>query len=423
MTAPRNPNRSPRHFEFNYSPVLNLFDSDFVDLRYKYKDYVPFGDDNNLPRQLIKLAREVPVHRAILNSKTSYISGQGIQSTDAATHRFLEHPNNIKESFAYILKKLVFDYLTFDNCYYEIVTNRKQSFVYCYHQDATHVRLHVDGKHALIHPYWDMYAGMKDEYLQVVSLFPEASKGKDGLYHSIIQLKDYEPEFFYYGVPSYFAGVRNIIIAGLTNVWNQSRLESSFATAGLLIIPGVNSDEAADELDKLFNEYKGALGSKASEIIIQYLSDLAPGISSQEAKFIAFEKQVEGNWLALHTQAEISLITIHNWFKTLTPYSDEKSTYDAGRILNEYEVAMATVIQPIQEIFIQSFQTTLSSYGISLKDFEIINKPPISRINPMKYVWEVRRDSGLDFDKTDPVQKLLVLQLKNIYPSADTLSV
>jgi len=84
---------------------------------------------------------------------------------------------------------------------------------------------------------------------------------------------------------------------------------------------------------------------------------------------------------------------------------------------------MATVIQPIQEIFVQSFQTTLSAYGISLKDFEIINKPPISHINPMKYVWEVRRDSGLDFDKTDPVQKLLVLQLKNIYPSADTLSV
>ena len=423
MTAPRNPNRSPRHFEFNYSPVLNLFDSDFVDLRYKYKDYVPFGDDNNLPRQLIKLAREVPVHRAILNSKTSYISGQGIQSTDAATHRFLEHPNNIKESFAYILKKLVFDYLTFGNCYYEIVTNRKQSFVYCYHQDATHVRLHVDGKHALIHPYWDMYAGMKDEYLQVVSLFPEASKGKDGLYHSIIQLKDYEPEFFYYGIPSYFAGIRNVIISGLTNIWNQTRLESSFATPGLLVIPGVNSDEAADELDAMFQQYKGALSSKANEIIIQYLSDLGPGISSQEAKFISFNRDKEDNWTSLHKQSEISLITIHNWFRTLTPYSDEKAGFDSGRILNEYDIAISTVIHPIQEVFIQSLETSLSECNLQFKDFEFINTPPISRINPMKYVWEIRRDTGLDYDKTDPVQKLLVLQLKNIYPSSDTLNI
>ena len=68
--------RPPRFFEFNYSPVLNLFDTDHVALRVNYRDFVPFGDDNALPRQLIKLSREVPVHRAILNSKTTYILGQ-----------------------------------------------------------------------------------------------------------------------------------------------------------------------------------------------------------------------------------------------------------------------------------------------------------------------------------------------------------
>jgi hypothetical protein len=353
-----------KFYEFNYAPVLNLFDSDFVDLRVNWKDYVPLGDDNSLPRQLIKLAREVPVHRAILNSKTNYILGQGIQSSDPGTQQFLRYPNNQKEPFWYLLKKLVFDYLTFGNCYYELVTNKKKAFAFLYHQDATRVRMHVDGKQALIHSNWDHFKGMNDEHLQVVSLFPSASKGKDGLYHSLVQIKDYEPEFYFYGIPSYFAGVRNVIIAGLTNIWNQARLESSFASAGLLIIPGVNSDEAADELDKLFKEYKGALGTKANEIIIQYLSDLGPGINAQEAKFIEFAKQVEGNWINLHKQAEISLITIHNWFKTLTPYSDEKGTYESDRILNEYEVAMSTVIQPVQEIFIYSLTSTLAAYGM-----------------------------------------------------------
>ena len=47
----------PRFFEFNYTPVLSLFDTDFVDYRVNYKDFIPFGDDNALPRQLIKLAR------------------------------------------------------------------------------------------------------------------------------------------------------------------------------------------------------------------------------------------------------------------------------------------------------------------------------------------------------------------------------
>ena len=415
--------QTTRFFEFNYAPVLDLFDTDYIASRTNYQDYIPFGDDNALPRQLIKLAREVPVHRAILNSKTNYIIGQGIQSSDSATSRFINLSNNIREPFLYTLKKLCFDYLTFGNCYYELVSNKKKSFVFVYHQDASRVRLHVDGKQVLIHPCWDLFKGKDDKDLQTLALFPEFSKGPDGLLHSIVQIKDYEPEFFYYGIPSYFAGIRNVIISGLTNIWNQTRLESSFATPGLLVIPGVNSDEAADELDAMFQQYKGALSSKANEIIIQYLSDLGPGISSQEAKFISFNRDKEDNWTSLHKQSEISLITIHNWFRTLTPYSDEKAGFDSGRILNEYDIAISTVIHPIQEVFIQSLETSLSECNLQFKDFEFINTPPISRINPMKYVWEIRRDTGLDYDKTDPVQKLLVLQLKNIYPSSDTLNI
>ena len=404
-----------RFFEFNYSPVLNLFDTDHIAQRVNYQDFVPFGDDNALPRQLIKLAREVPVHRAILNSKTTYILGQGIQSSDPATMNFIEVPNNHKEPFWYTLKKLVFDYLTFGNCYYELVTNKKRSFVFIYHQDASRVRLHVDGKQALIHPDWSLFKGKGDKEVRSVSLFPAFSKGSDGLLHAMVQIKDYEPEFTYYGIPSYFAGIRNIIISGLTNIWNQTRLESSFATPGLLVIPGVNSDEAADELDAMFQQYQGALSSKANEIIIQYLSDLGPGISSQEAKFISFQREKQDNWTDLHKQSEISLITIHNWFRTLTPYSDDKSGFDSGRILNEYEIAITTVIHPIQEVFLQSLQTSLYECNLVIRDFEFINTPPISRINPMKFVWEVRRDSGLDYDKNDPAQKVLILQLQNTY--------
>ena len=410
--------QTTRFFEFNYAPVLDLFDTDYVATRVNYQEYIPFGDDNALPRQLIKLAREVPVHRAILNSKTNYILGQGVQSSDPVTSAFLKMPNNHKELFSYTLKKLCFDYLTFGNCYYELVTNRKKSFVFVYHQDATRVRISADGKSALIHPNWDLFHGKGDKELKTISLFPTFSKGDDSLLHSIVQIKDYEPEFVFYGIPSYFAGIRNVIISGLTNIWNQTRLESSFATPGMLVIPGVNSDEAAAELDTLFADYKGALSAKANEIIIQYLSDLAPGISSQKAEFISFGRDNEGHWPDLHAQSELALITIHNWFPTLTPYSDVKTAFDSGRILNEYEVAMATVIRPIQETFTQSLQTSLFECGLKLKDFEFVNSPPITRINPMKFVWEVRRDSGLDFDKSDPVQQILVLQLQNTYASS-----
>ena len=408
---------SPRFYEFSYNPVLDLFDTDLILDRANVTVFVPFGDDNALPRQLIKLAREVPVHRAILNSKTNYILGQGVKSSDPATSAFLDKPNNQKELFSVTLKKLCFDYLTFGNCYYEIVTNKQKSFVFLYHQDATHVRRHFDGRQALIHPNWDLFRGNGDVNLKAISLFPDFSAGDDGLLHSIVQIKDYEPEFVFYGIPSYFAGIRNVIISGLTNIWNQTRLEKSFASPGMLVIPGVNSEADAAALDAVMSTYKGALGSASGEFVMQYRADAAPGVTPGEVKFVPFNRDNEAHWLDLHTQSELSLITIHNWFPSLTPYSDMKSSFESGRILNEYEVAMATVIKPIQETFHQSLQTSLAACGLQLKDFEFINSPPISRINPMNFVWEVRRDSGLEFDKNDPAQQLLVLQLQNTFAS------
>ena len=61
---------------YNYVPLLNLKRSDFINLRTNYEIFIPFGEDNLLPTQLNQLAREVPVHRAIINSKSSYIVGR-----------------------------------------------------------------------------------------------------------------------------------------------------------------------------------------------------------------------------------------------------------------------------------------------------------------------------------------------------------
>jgi hypothetical protein len=36
----------------------------------------------------------------------------------------------------------------------------------------------------------------------------------------------------------------------------------------------------------------------------------------------------------------------------------------------------------------------------------------------LKFVWEARRDAGLDFDPKDPIQKMLIMQLKNTFNSA-----
>jgi hypothetical protein len=400
---------------YNYTPLFDLKNTDFISLRTNMQEYIPFGDDNLLPSQLNKLAREVPVHRAILNSKTNYVIGKGLASNNKRINDFIRYPNNINIDLANIMRRVVYDYFCHGNAYLELVTDARKSFLFAYHSDASKFRVASDLEHFLIHPNWEEFKGLNDEYTSVLPVYPNFEKGPDGLLHSIYHIKDYEPEFFYYGLCSYFAGLRSIIISGLTNIWNQRRLEKFFSAPGMLIIPGVNDDTEATALDEEFQKYMGASSTNAADIIIQYLSDLLPGQAPQQAQYIEFQKHEEGNWLALHQQAEMNLITVHNWFKSLTPYSADESYFGVDRIISEYEVAMSSIIRPHQDMLLKHLFRIFNDFDFGSNEMDFINEPPVLRINPYKFVWEVRRDAGLDFNPNDPVQNQLVVQVRNTY--------
>ncbi len=406
----------------NYTPILNLYRSDYTALRSNYEIFIPFGQDNLLPNQLNQLAREVPVHRAILNSKCTYFSGKGITSDNQILLKLLLNPSNTYQSLDTVFNYIFQDYLTLGNAYLEIITDSKRSFTSLYHVFSSKVRLSAIDDSIIIHPSWDLYTGPNDPNLQSIPLFPNFAKGADGLLHSVFHFKDYEPDFYYYGLPSYFAGIRSIIISGLTTLWNQNRLENGYTAPGLLIIPGVNDDSDAANLDAEFDKFRGTDGTKSGDIMIQYLADLNPGQSSQSAQFIEFKKNEEANWVELHKQSELAIITIHNWFRSLTPYSGETTGFDANRIINEHEIAINTIITPFQSYFLKSFDQILEYFSLPTKQIYFINEPPIQRINPLKFVWEARRDAGLPFDNTDPVQQMLVIQLKNTFNQSSPLN-
>ena len=407
---------------YNYAPILDLESSDNKNLKSADKPYIPFGIDNLLPSQLNQLAREVPVHRAILNSKTNYIIGKGLCTQNKAIQTFIDSPNSTFDTFNTVMRYMVQDYLTIGNTYLEIITNPIKSFFHVFHIDGSKVRLASTTNNVLIHPSWDAFTGnLNDPNLITLPLFPNFVKGPDGLLHSVYHIKDHEPEFFYYGLCSYYAGIRSIIISGLTSLWNQNRLERGFSTPGLLVIPGINDDSDLAKIEPQLDKFVGPNSEKSGSILVQYLADLSPGQTSQEAKFIEFKKNEEGNWMDLHKQSELSMITIHNWFRSLTPYSNEVTGFDANRITNEYEIALNSIISPMQSFFLRHVDQLFKYFSLPAGSLSFMNEPPIQRINPLKFVWEARRDAGLDFDSENPIQQLLIMQIKNTFYQSNDL--
>jgi len=399
-------------FEYNYTPLLNLFESDFIDLDNAY-DYIPFGEDNLLPQQIVQLSRSVAVHRAILNSKTFFIAGNGFVSEDKKLAGYVSNVNNYNESLRDVFFKLLFDELNIGNAFVEIITDKSKSFLMLYHIDGSKCRISSSEDTILIHPDWSAYKGKNDENLTEIPLYPYYEKDENKLYHSVIHIKQYEPEFYHYGLPTWYAGLNSVIIAGLTDVWNQSRLEKQFNASGILIIPGVNDDKDAEILDAEFDKFKGSANERSHDLIVQYLKDLGPGQLRDTAQYIEFKKNEEGNWIDLHAQAHTNLLSIHNWFKSLASFFGEKTGFDTKRIINEYEIALNTTIRIYQSKYLDLFKKIFIDFGYKPDDLDITNESPVYRINPIKYVWEVRRDMGLEYDPKDSKQQLFYTELKN----------
>ncbi len=408
-------------FEYNYTPLINIFESDFIDLD-KAKEYIPFGDDNLIPQQIILLSRSVAIHRSILNSKTFYISANGFTSDDQSLNNFINICNIHNESLKDVIFKVLFDELNIGNSYIELVTDKNKSFLSLYHIDGSKCRLKSDLQNIIIHPDWTKYKGKHDKLSSEIPLYPSFKKNKHNLYHSAIHIKQYEPEFFHYGLPSWYAGLSSVIIAGLTDIWNQNRLTKEFNSSGLLVIPGVNSDEDALSLNTEFDKYKGANSENSNKLIIQYLKDLGPGQSREVAQFLEFKTNNESNWIELHNQAHSNLLSIHNWFKSLSSFFGEKTGFDTQRIINEYEIALSTTIRQYQDKYISIINRLLTDFNFNTESLKFSNESPVYRINPVKYVWEVRRDLGLEYDINDPKQKLFYSELKNKFTTDSNTS-
>ncbi len=230
-----------------------------------------------------------------------------------------------------------------------------------------------------------------------------------------MHIKQYEPEFFYYGLPTWYAGLKSVIISGLTDEWNKNRLENQFNASGLLIIPGVNDTTEAEALQTEFENFSGANSKKSSKLIIQYLKDLAPSQSSQAAQYLQFAQNEDGSWMELYNLSHTHLLSIHNWFKSLCSFYVDSTGFDTNRIINEYEIALNTTISFYQSKYIRLLSRIFKEFNYNPDSLQFINESPISRLNPVKYIWEIRREQGLEFDKTDPRQQLFFVELKNTF--------
>ncbi len=366
--------------------------------------YWRWGDDNLFPQLLSTLSRRAVTHRRIINDKADYITGKGItfDTSEPLLASFVGQVNSEGESLRQLINLVSFDKMLFANAFVEVVRDVAHTTLSLYHHDASMCRVAKDSKHIIIHPDWRQFDTSNAQQLPIYPLFELQA---DGTERSMVHYKDYEPTFTHYGVPNYIAGLGVSAIAYKTDKWNISRLDNSFQMSGVMVLDDAVESEA--EAEQIIRTAQEKFGGKPGQVMFV----LKDGTENDNSRFIPLNASADGDWEALHTQANNDIVVAHSWFRSLSGL-DYTTGFSAERILNEYEVALNTVILGEQEEILEPIREIVtSSLGVAGGSISIINRPPTQSKPSYMMVWEARKADGLEYDMNDPMQQQFLSQL------------
>jgi len=372
---------------FNLSVPQNIEEpQDISKIRTKF---IPFGTNNLFPQYLAELGRKSSTHRSVLAQKTIFTSGAKFVSNNEDISEYIKDVNADGESLRMIFKKLASDYYTFGNAYLEGVLY--DGGMNLYHIDATTVRMSKDKKEAYVHPDWAKYNTMKED-LNIIPLYPEVKGNR-----FILQFKDYEPTFSFYGLPDYVAALEHIAVDYEIGKWNHTKFKNGFQPSAIVEISGDMGEEEAKKLvDQAQKKFVGA-GNNGKILFLVKNGDTSP------ANVSIIKDDQEGSWIDLQRITDQNIVTAHRWQPSLSGLvSSGKMNNTGSEIRIAYDLAMTTVIKDTSDLLLDGIKTIMfRELGFLPQDLMIHYEPPISfatQIDPSKVLTINEQRRLLDED-------------------------
>lgn len=370
-----------------------------VDLKTIRTPFIPFGEDNLFPQFLAEVKRQSPTHRAILGQKKILSMGKEFVSENEVVTKFLADVNQ-GDSMREVYGRIIDDYYSFGNAYMQIV--RHEGGINLFHIDATKCRVSKDEEHIYIHPDWAKYGTTKKDEV-IVPVYPNFENNT-----SIVQFKDYEPTFNYYGLPDFVAGIEWIAIDHELQNYNHTKFKNNFTPSAIVEI---NGDMGEEEAEKLVKDAQARWTGKNNNSKILFLvknGDTSP------ANITLLTDDKDGSFMDLQRLTSQNIITAHRWQPAMSGIvSSGKLSSTGNEIRVAWEMVMGTIIKDVEQLIFGKIQRIIGELTtMDIDDFEIVYEPPVSFLSdivPSQVLTINEQRLVLGFEATEGGDSMLQL--------------
>ena len=251
-------------------PIVTQFASAEVPkfLEKTSQNLVYFGVDNLYPFELIDLYNDSSTHNAIINGKVGYIVGNGLESDELKTKKWLSSAN-IDEDWTSLMKRLTLDYELFNGYAIEVI--RTTAGNQYHHLDFANIRLGLDGTIQYADD-WITEKGVRNsrpeiEYLERYN--PRDENQKRGVIYHV----DYRPNLKYYPLPVYVGSLAEIKTDVQIGDYWLNEVTNGFV-GGTLIQHNNGVPETKEESEAFEDAFKDKFGkATGTKIVHLYYSE------------------------------------------------------------------------------------------------------------------------------------------------------
>ena len=373
------------------------------------KDWIEFGADNLYPQYLIELFTGSGINGAIVKGVSSMIAGdqqdtcQGLDVVDKdelegdAKEQYLKFSKLLKNGSRNTIKNLCFDLKLFGTCYVNVIWNKtKTAIAEIKHIPSQYIRSGKADSYGNVNEFYYSYdwSNIRKHKPRLIKAFDPDDRIETS---QLLQIKEYNPQSFYYGIPDYVGGTDYIQLDMSIAELHLANIDNNFMPSCMVnFANGIPTEEERREVERKLNaKFSGSGNSGKLIITFNDGKETAPEVvplntGDNDDKYQFLSTEVSRKVLTSHRITSPLLFGVKGDGAGFGNNADELR--DSYSLFNNtvIKVFQSTVLEGLDRIFRINGIDSLGIYFKTLKPADFLDLDSIDAID--------EQEAGVDIE-------------------------
>lgn len=345
--------------KFSLTPVANVTRTRFIEKQVQGREWVSYGNKNDYPDHLWRQYLQCPTQMAIIDAKTAFTMGTGIDKHGN------DVVNAVGDTLNEVMTKAVFDYHLFGGFALQIIYNKAGQPLELYWADFSKLRLNKSGKKIFWCDNWGGYQS-QTKVIEYDAYNPRmTNKTTQIFYYRGASCRSVYP------IPTYIACSDAIQTEIEIQNYHLNAIKNGFAVNAIINFNnGVPDEEERKEMERAINaKFSGS--QNAARTMISWNENKETATTVERLETDNFDKKFQQ--LAKDTQEAI-FVAHRITSGTLLGRLPANTGFTKNEYREAFEVFNQTVIMPYQREICATLRKIYPDKEFNINPFYISNE-------------------------------------------------